>query len=297
MRRKSGNWRKKTAACGGGNSAARYAVIPYRYAIIEKEYGMKNHDCVPVKDADFDVWFKNLCQTVTQKTGGAAPEWTHIPAAEVTLLTNGYTAWYAAYGSTLTPHTPAQTLAKDEARQTAEGVIRPFVGQWLVWKQVSDQEREDMGLHNPKPRRPHIPAPTTVPELNPAAGHPRQIVVPYRDKGSARRGKPADIHGIEVRWAFMDHPPRTSRSLTTPPSTPKAPLSWCSRNTTGAGASTWPAAGKSSGRGSRAISATSSRRLCRTKMNREAGSRRAAGGFFRAKKRPAPYARVFLHFF
>ncbi|MDR1862776.1 MAG: hypothetical protein LBQ67_02525 [Treponema sp.] len=29
----------------------------------------------------------------------------------------------------------------------------------------------------------------------------------YRDKGSARRGKPADVHGIEVRWAFLDKPP------------------------------------------------------------------------------------------
>ncbi|MDR1419397.1 MAG: hypothetical protein LBI86_03400, partial [Treponema sp.] len=66
--------------------------------------------------------------------------------------------------------------------------------------QVSNKEREDMGVHNKKPRRPEITAPTTVPEHEPRAGVPRQIVVDYRDKGSSHRGKPADVHGLELRW-------------------------------------------------------------------------------------------------
>jgi hypothetical protein len=76
-----------------------------------------------------------------------------------------------------------------------------------MWKQLTDQQRVDAGLHNPAPRREHIPVPTTVPELSPRAGLPRQVVVPYRDKGASHRGKPADVHGIEVRWALLDHPP------------------------------------------------------------------------------------------
>jgi hypothetical protein len=167
----------------------------------------KNRDYIPSNDAEFNVWFKNLVQYVNQKTTGGTPEWTHIPPAEVTLLVNAYADWYNAYAPTLKPHLPAETLVKDEARKTAAAVIRPFVGQWLMWKQVSDAEREEMGIHNPKPRRPHIPAPTTVPELEPRAGLPRQIVVPYRDKGSEHRGKPADVHGVEVRWALLDKPP------------------------------------------------------------------------------------------
>jgi hypothetical protein len=164
-------------------------------------------DYIPSKDADFDVWFKNLVQYVTKKTTGQSPEWTHIPAAEVTLLNTAYTDWYTAYAPTLKPHTPAETLAKDEARAAAEKVIRPFVGQWLMWKQVTDKEREEAGVHNPKPRRPFIPPPTTVPELEPRAGLPRQVVIPYRDKGSSHRGKPADVHGLEARWAQRDLPP------------------------------------------------------------------------------------------
>ena len=161
-------------------------------------------DYIPEKDAEFDVWFANLRQMVNTKTSGG--EWTHIPATEVTLLNTAYVTWHEAYKATLVPHTPAVTLAKDEARAAAKAVIRAFVGQWLMWKQVTDKEREEAGVHNPKPRRDHIPAPTTVPELSPVAGHARQVVIPYRDQGSARRGKPADVHGIEVCWALLDHP-------------------------------------------------------------------------------------------
>ena len=136
-----------------------------------------NQDYIPSKDAEFNQWFKNLCEYVARKTGGATPEWTHIPASEVTLLNDTYAAWHAAYEPTLQPHIPAATLAKDEARKEAGAVIRPFVGQWLMWKQVTDAEREEAGVHNKKPRRDHIPPPATAPELSPRAGLPRQLVI------------------------------------------------------------------------------------------------------------------------
>jgi hypothetical protein len=173
----------------------------------------RERDSVPTNDADFDNWFKNLVQTVNVKTTGADAPWTHIPASEVTLLTTAFPPWHSAYVLTLTPHTPEVTMDKDEARETAEAIIRPFVGQWLMWKQVTDAEREDMGIHNPQPRRPIIPVPSTVPVLDPQAGHARQVVIPYRDQNSPHRGKPADVHGIEVRWALLDHPPAAVADL------------------------------------------------------------------------------------
>jgi hypothetical protein len=185
----------------------------------------QSHDYIPSNDAGFDIWFKNLVDYVNAKCNPPdAPQWGFIPADEVALLNEAYTTWHAAYLPTLKPHTPAETLAKDEARKEAEGVIRPFVGQWLMWKQVTDAEREEAGLHNPKPRRPEIPVPDTVPELSPAAGNPRQIVVPYRDKGAARRGKPEDVHGIEVRWAMLDHPPVDIKELDNSSFDTKSPL-------------------------------------------------------------------------
>jgi hypothetical protein len=184
-----------------------------------------NDDYIPSNDAEFDNWYKNLCQFVTGKTTGDPPEWTHIPASEVKLLTDNYLVWRVAYIPTLKPHTPAETLAKNEARKTIKsGIIRPFVGQWLMWKQVTDKEREEAGVHVQKSRRSVIPPPSTVPELEPRAGVPRQIVVPYRDKGSTRRGKPRDVHGIEVRHAFLDHEPRNIKELANSSFDTKSPL-------------------------------------------------------------------------
>ncbi|MDR1419834.1 MAG: hypothetical protein LBI86_05630 [Treponema sp.] len=115
-------------------------------------------------------------------------------------------------------------MARKQDYVPSEDVIRPFVGQWLMWKQVTDKEREEAGVHNPKPRRPIIPAPTTVPELEPKAGLPRQVVIPYRDKDSTRRGKPADVHGIEVCHAFLDHFPESIKELIHSSFDTKSPL-------------------------------------------------------------------------
>ncbi|MDR2630123.1 MAG: hypothetical protein LBC60_04295 [Spirochaetaceae bacterium] len=170
-----------------------------------------HEDYIPANDADFNTWFKNLVQDVNAKTSGSSPIWNHIPASEVTLLNTTYAAWYTAYSPTLVPHTPEVTVAKDQARIGAEAVVRPFVGQWLMWKQVTNAQREADGLHNKRPRRDHIPAPTSIPILTPRAGRPRQVVIPYIDESGL--AKPADVHGIEVCWAILDHPPAGIKEL------------------------------------------------------------------------------------
>jgi hypothetical protein len=38
-------------------------------------------------------------------------------------------------------------------------------------------------------------------------GTRRRIIVYYKDEKSARRGKPKGGHGIEIRWAVLDHVP------------------------------------------------------------------------------------------
>lgn len=165
-----------------------------------------NSDFIPAKDGEFDVWFKHLTQYVSDKTGGTSPVWTHIPAEEVSALNHAYTAWYTAYEPSLIPHTPGITEAKNEARKTAEGVIRPFKRRYLEDPPVTDQQRIDMGLHISHHRTP-VPTPDTMPELIPDTGTRRRIAVHYRDEGSTHRGKPHHVTGIEVRWAFLDRPP------------------------------------------------------------------------------------------
>jgi hypothetical protein len=165
-----------------------------------------NRKSIPAKDADFDVWLKNLSQYVTEHTSGSSPVWKHIPEADVDALNAAYSTWRAAYELALVPHLPGVTEAKNEARKAAEELARPFKRRYLDDPPVTDQQRVDMGF---PPRRPPTPIspPSTAPELIPDTGTLRRISVSYRDEGSSHRGKPDNIVGIEVRWAFLDRPP------------------------------------------------------------------------------------------
>jgi nitrous oxide reductase accessory protein NosL len=107
---------------------------------------VKNY--IPKKDTLFDLWFKFLAQYVSKKTGGSVPDWTHLPKAVADMIMDAYAAWYVVYSKTLGPHTPVDTLAKQEGRAAAEKTIRPFVNQYLRFPPVTDDtglldERED----------------------------------------------------------------------------------------------------------------------------------------------------------
>jgi hypothetical protein len=97
---------------------------------------------------------------------------------------------------------------RDEAREKAVKAVELFANTSIRFNQ-SMSEAQRLDLFGVVTRHPgsSIPAPTTVPELSAGPGHIRQIVLEYRDQGSAKRGKPPKVHGIEIRWAILDHPP------------------------------------------------------------------------------------------
>jgi hypothetical protein len=71
-------------------------------------------DCIPVRDKDFNGWFRFLNQYVAQI--GRPHPGIHIPQA-------ARTAPAGACAAAIGPHTPVDTEAK--------AVIRPFVNQYL----------------------------------------------------------------------------------------------------------------------------------------------------------------------
>jgi hypothetical protein len=170
-------------------------------------------DYIPRKDAVFDQWFSFICQYVSQKCAGQSPQWTHIPQTERDRLEGQYTAWKTAYGATTGPHTKVATVAKNEARKAAEEEIRPFVNRFLRYEPVTNEDRTAMGIPNHSEGRSPVPVPLTSPRLLIGTGTRRRLIVHFRDERSERRGKPKGVHGIEVRWAILDHPPADIREL------------------------------------------------------------------------------------
>jgi hypothetical protein len=153
---------------------------------------------IPRKDAEFDLWFKNVCQYAGQKTSGGAAAWTHIPQAEMAKLNAAYSAWYTAYSLTLTPHSKVETLAKDEARRGAEAVIRPFVKLYLKEEQgaVTDMDRAAMNI----PTRDTTPTAHPVPAVKPLAdaapsGRGRHTVTAINPESNSRK-KPDFVKGV-----------------------------------------------------------------------------------------------------
>jgi hypothetical protein len=231
---------------------------------IRKHDMARKDDLIPYNDAEFDMYFKNLCQLVGQRTGGTPPVWDHIPPAAVTKLTDSYAAWYTAYAVTLKPHTPLDTDAKNRAKDAGTDEIRSFINEFIRYSsKVSVADRESLGIFGRTPPRP-VPAPTTVPELDPEAGHTRQVVIHYRDKARAPNGGASQREFTASRYAgrCWTTRPRVQRNLSIHPSTPAAPLPSPSTRKSAANAFTWPAAGKSSAKESRGTLGILSRRLC-----------------------------------
>ncbi|MDR1216198.1 MAG: hypothetical protein LBK25_05920 [Treponema sp.] len=168
---------------------------------------------MPSKDSEFDVLFKNIVDYSDKKTSGENPAWRHILAASLQELHAAYDAWKAAYEPTKVPHTPVQTAEKNRVRKSSEKVLRDFVNRFLRYDPVTDEDRDNMGIHNRKTSRSPVPVPTTSPQLLIDTGTRCRLIIHYRDEKSGRRGKPAGVHGIEVRWAILDHYPVTSKEL------------------------------------------------------------------------------------
>jgi hypothetical protein len=161
-------------------------------------------DWVPSKDAEFDTFFKRYCQYVNTKCTGGSPEWTHIPADRRTELNGAYAAWFTAYGKLSGPHTPADVLAKDEAKAANGKILREFNNQYILYaREVSDADRREIGAHV------HDPTPTAVPR--PTAQPGADITYPGRHLLELRKIRPVagggdDLRsdwGVRIFWGVM----------------------------------------------------------------------------------------------
>jgi hypothetical protein len=174
-------------------------------------------DFLPSKDSDFDAWFRHFCQYVNSKCVPVPPatsaEWTHIPAANRTALNDSFADWHTAYVVTLTPHTPGQTLAKNEARKASEGVIRPFVNEFIRFGPITDQEKLDSGCHVADTIRTPDRKPEGFPEVEVDTSVIRALTIHFKPYGSSSKAKPHKVHGAEIRWSILDAPPASETDL------------------------------------------------------------------------------------
>lgn len=161
---------------------------------------------IPAKDADFDLWLQNFSAVIT-----ASPTTYGLVTGDATAIAAQYTAWHAAFQAATDPgtRTPATVAAKDAARVTAEGVVRPYAVGISQDPTISNEDKATVGVTVRTGARTPIPAPTTAPSLILVSAVPGLLNLQYRDSTTPlRKTKPAGVIGLEL-WANFGTVPAT----------------------------------------------------------------------------------------
>ena len=174
----------------------------------------RQHDYVPRHDADFEIWFRNIMDYIAEKTAQGENEWEYIPMSAINEFNDAYQDWIAHYIPVQTPHTPAQTTEKNNARTRSERVIRAFVQRFLHWPPVTDGDRVNMNIPNRSHTRTQHHEVGEVVEFELKLNHIRQILIEFWVKGTTHKAKPAGYDGAVCVWDVLDTPPQRPEDLT-----------------------------------------------------------------------------------
>jgi hypothetical protein len=167
------------------------------------EYQMGNKDYVPDNDGQFLEWAKNLYAYALAHFAA----WNiRSPQSSLEMPLDDFED--ALAGLSNPNYGKVDMERKRETRKVCEKAFRVYVQGYLARNPaVTDEDRVAMRITVYKPGKSKRPEPETVPELVVDTGIPRRHKVYYRDRGSERRGRPAGVAGIEIRWAILDHYP------------------------------------------------------------------------------------------
>jgi hypothetical protein len=169
-----------------------------------------NADYVPRADAPFLEFAKNLyAYTLANFARWQIP----TPQTELEPL---LTAYETKFEAAQNPNRgKVDVLNKNEARDALKKALRAYNKAYLLYNpKVTDEDKERMGLPVYDRTKSPVNIPDSVPVLTVALKNPREIPVHYHDSVSGRRGKPAHVHGIEIRWGILDHFPADLEELT-----------------------------------------------------------------------------------
>jgi hypothetical protein len=178
-----------------------------------------NTDYVPNTDAPFREWVKILYAYILANFA----RW-GVPTPQ-TDLEPLLTAYEAKFEAAQNPNRgKVDILNKNQARDLLKKAVRAYNKANLLYNpNVSDEDRERMGLPIYGGKRSQVNVPDSVPVLTVGLKNPREVPVYYHDSISGKRGKPDHVHGIEIRWGMLDDFPKDIEELTKSAFDTKAP--------------------------------------------------------------------------
>jgi hypothetical protein len=169
-----------------------------------------NTDYIPRGDGAFLEWVKILYAYTLANFA----RW-GVPTPQ-TVLEPLLTAYEAKFEAAQNPNRgKVDILNKNQARDALKKAVRAYNKAYLLYNpEVTDEDRERMGLPIYGGSRSPVGVPDSVPVLTVALKNPREVPLHYHDSVSGKRGKPKGVHGIEIRWGMLDHFPKDIEELT-----------------------------------------------------------------------------------
>jgi hypothetical protein len=106
------------------------------------------------------------------------------------------------------------TFKKTEARNIYQPKLSKLIEMLKSDPLVMPSDLEAMGIVTGKGGGGiHHPAIATRPDFGVDSSMIRHLKVRYRDQDATSRAKPHGVHGVEIRWAILDAPPKDISEL------------------------------------------------------------------------------------
>ena len=168
-------------------------------------------DYIPRNDATFNEWQINLITII----GKNFPVWDLNPG-RFDDLKSAQTEWKQIHviASNKNDRSATDVLEKNKIRAKFEKVIREYVKANIAYNpNVTDADREKMGLTIPSSIRKPYPVPTTAPTAEIDFNGRLQHVIYFKDIITTKRAKPEGVHGCEIWCKIGNEPPVTESEL------------------------------------------------------------------------------------
>jgi hypothetical protein len=186
------------------SSVIQVSIPLEREKIICKEQDMARTDYVPASYEKFTIWLDNLVAAVIMHTTGSNSDWTHIKAADVDELVDNQSKWNEVQALVVSDPTSNNRKERKRVRKVVEKYARGFVKEYMHSKIITDAQRDEIGVPNPKPTRAKVPKPTTSPafyRITPKSS--QRILFHFRDEiMDAGRAIPLGYGGAILNYTY-----------------------------------------------------------------------------------------------
>jgi hypothetical protein len=150
---------------------------------------------LPPADADFALWLENFSTLLT-----ATPTDFGLEAADAVAVDAVNTTFQAAYTTATDPstRTTPTIAAKDNARASAEAVVRPYAVTISQNAAVTDLNKASIGVTVRSTTPTPIPAPSDAPTLALVNANIMTMRLSYKVAGQSGKAKPFGAVGVEI---------------------------------------------------------------------------------------------------